>query len=299
MKTADVEIAHLSDRKRVIPAVEVAYKAPQNYLDNQFVYVLVSPRARGLSVGVNVNPDKHCNFDCVYCEVNRDLNPRVREVDVDRVAQELHRTLELVYSRRLRSQAPYADLPDELLNLRHVVLSGEGEPTLCPHFAEVVQTVMHARALGAFPFFKVVLISNATGLDLPQVHHGLRFFTRSDELWLKLDAGTAAYMEKVNRPQVPMAKVLENILHIGRQRPVVIQSLFASIHGEEPADDEIEEYARRLEELKAAGAQISLVQIYSATRPTHRSECRHLPLKTLSHIAQVVRKATGLQVEVF
>ena len=47
------------------------------------------------------------------------------------------------------------------------------------------------------------------------------------------------------------------------------------------------------------GAQISLVEIYSATRPTPHSECGHLPLKSLSRIAQAVRNATGLKAEVF
>ena len=47
------------------------FSIPRNFLNNRFVYVTVSPRAKGLSVGVNLNPDKLCNFDCVYCEVNR------------------------------------------------------------------------------------------------------------------------------------------------------------------------------------------------------------------------------------
>ena len=62
---------------------------------------------------------------------------------------------------------------------------------------------------------------------------------------------------------------------------------------------EIEEYVRRLNELKVAGAQIALVQIYSATRPTPSSACGHLPLKVLSGIAQAVRQGTGLKAEVF
>jgi hypothetical protein len=80
---------------------------------------------------------------------------------------------------------------------------------------------------------------------------------------------------------------------------VVIQSLFPAIKGSEPPIAEIAEYARRLRELKEGGAQISLVQIYSATRPTHHPACGHLSLKTLSAIAQFVRLATGLRVEVF
>ena len=63
--------------------------------------------------------------------------------------------------------------------------------------------------------------------------------------------------------------------------------------------EEIEQYARRLLELKKGGAQISLVQIYSATRPAPNSESGHLPLKVLSRIAHVVRQSTGLTAEVF
>jgi hypothetical protein len=79
----------------------------------------------------------------------------------------------------------------------------------------------------------------------------------------------------------------------------VIQSLFPAIDGEEPPLEEIEQYAQRLKELKAGGAQIPLVQIYSATRPTPNSGCGHLPLKTLSRIAHAVRQATGLKAEVY
>jgi hypothetical protein len=84
-----------------------------------------------------------------------------------------------------------------------------------------------------------------------------------------------------------------------RQHPVVIQSLFPAINGEEPPLEEIDQYAHRLLELKNAGAHISLVQIYSATRPTTHSECGHLPLKSLSRIAHTVRSMTGLKAEVF
>ncbi len=153
--------------------------------------------------------------------------------------------------------------------------------------------------MSGFPFFKLVLLTNATGLDLPHVQEGLKHFTRSDEVWAKLDAGTQAYMNKVNRAEVPLEKVLSNIATLGRQRPVVIQSLFPAINGEEPPLEEIEQYANRLSELKNAGAEIPLVQIYSATRPTPNSEFGHLPLKALSRIAHTVRRATGLRAEVF
>jgi wyosine [tRNA(Phe)-imidazoG37] synthetase (radical SAM superfamily) len=276
---------------------ETAFDRPRDFLGNRFVYAVISSRARGLSVGVNINPDQKCNFDCSYCEVNRQHPARDTKVDVDVMASELRKTLAFIQSGRLAERQWFHSLPAELLKLRQVALSGDGEPTLSPDFVEAVQAVVRVRALGGF--FKIVLYTNGTGLDQPHVLRGLEFLTKSDEVWIKLDGGTQSFIEKVNHPDVPLEKIISNILLVGRNRPVVIQSLFPSIHGEEPPFEEIQEYAQRLKELKAGGAQISLVQIYSAARPGVNSDLGHLPLRVLSQIAQTVRQTTGIRAEVF
>ena len=288
------------EKKRHLLVREIAFDRPRDFLNNRFVYAVISPRARGLTLGVNMNPDKRCNFDCLYCEVDRATLPEPSALHVDVMATELQRTLAHILQGRLREHPQYQSLPDELLQLRHVALSGDGEPTLSPQFAEVVHAVVHIRALGGFPFFKIVLLTNATGLDRSQVQESLKRFTKSDEIWVKLDGGTQEYLDKVCRlKDVTLGKILSNILHLARQRPVVIQSLFPAINGEEPSAEDIEQFAHRLKELKSDGAQISLVQIYSANRPMSHNECGHLPLKTLSHIVQVVRQVSGLRAEVF
>ena len=290
--------AHPSHHRK--PAhTETAFGCPRNFLDNRFVYTVISARARGFSIGVNITPDRLCNFDCVYCEVDRNSMKREDHLDIDVMTHELQRTLALVYSGQVRRLPQYSALHDELLELRHVALSGDGEPTLSSSFADAVRSVIHVRALGKFPFFKVVLITNGSGFDRPEVQQSLKLLSTNDEVWIKLDAGTQAYMDRVNHPKVDLSKVLANILWVGRQRPVVIQSLFPLIAGNEPPTEEIEQYAHRLQELTAGGAQISLVQIYSASRPIAHLECSHLPLKCLSHIAQTIRQATGLHVEVY
>jgi wyosine [tRNA(Phe)-imidazoG37] synthetase (radical SAM superfamily) len=280
-----------------VPARETAFDRPRDFLGNRFVYAVISSRAGGLALGVNMNPDKRCNFDCAYCEVDRRVPAHEPRLDVDVMAQELHKTILFIRSGRLAAHPAYHMLPAELLQLRQVALSGDGEPTLATNFITALQAVVRLRALG--DFFKIVLITNGTGLDHPPVLRGLEYLTHSDEIWIKLDGGTQAFLEKVNRPGVPLEKILENILLVGRQRPLVIQSLFAAIHGEEPPLEEIREFALRLKELKAAGAQISLVQIYSAARPGSQSDWGHLPLRVLSQIAQTVRQVAGLRAEVF
>jgi wyosine [tRNA(Phe)-imidazoG37] synthetase (radical SAM superfamily) len=260
---------------------------------------VVSQRARGLSIGINMNPDRFCNFDCVYCEVNRELPVVDQKLDVGVMAEELDKTLFLVRSGRIREHPAYRGLSEDLLQLRHVALSGDGEPTLCPNFSEAIQGVVHLRARHPHAFFKLALITNGTGLDLRPVQESLQYFTRDDEIWIKLEAGTQAYMDRVNRSEVPLEKVIANILLVGRQRPIIIQSLFPLILGQEPPPEEIDEYILRLSDLKKAGARISLVQIYSATRPMAYPHCGHLPLKKLSQIRQRIKAETGLKAEVF
>ena len=278
---------------------QIPFCTPRNFLNNRFVYAVISQRARGLLIGINLNPDRYCNFDCLYCEVNRDEPVHERQVNLRVLIAELQEMLDTAFKGRLREFPAFQQTPEELLQLKQVAVSGNGEPTLSPIFREAINEVVHIRSKGRFPFFKIVLITNGSFLDQEQVQAGLNFFTREDEIWVKLDAGSQDYMDRVNRAKVTLRKVLSNILLVGRERPVVIQSLFPQIGGEEPSSEVIEQYVQRLQELKTAGAQISLVQVYSAHRPPHRPLCGHLPLKTLSKIAQRVREVTGLKAEVF
>ena len=278
---------------------QTLFGRPTEFLGNRFVYAVISQRAHGLSIGINLNPDKCCNFDCAYCEVNRDVGGRDGRVDLDVLAVELENLLNLTYQERLQEFAYFSTVPKELLSLKAVALSGEGEPTLSAQFAEIVREVVHIRSCGKFPFFKLVLITNTSGLDQPEVRKGLQLLTGRDEIWAKLDAGSQEYMNAVNRTDLSLKKVLGNILLIGRERPVIIQSLFPLLKGQEPPPEEIELYVGHLLNLKNGGAKISLVQVYSAHRPSHHPDCGHLPLKSLSRIAHRVREVTGIPAEVF
>lgn len=270
----------------------------RNFLSNRFVYVLVSPRAKGLSMGINVNPDKQCNFNCAYCEVDRRI-PGEPILEIETMAAELQSTLQLVRSGELLRQPAYQKLTPELAQLRHVALSGDGEPTISEKFLDVVQTVIHLRAKNTVPFFKVVLITNASRLADDTVCAALSLFTTQDDIWAKLDGGSQAYLNQVNAPDLPLEQILSNIASVAQVRPIVIQSLFPLLNGEGPDAFEISAYIDRLKSLQQRAAKISLVQIYSANRPPANHRCGHLSLKALSSIAQAVRRETGLNAQVF
>jgi wyosine [tRNA(Phe)-imidazoG37] synthetase (radical SAM superfamily) len=295
-----VPLALLPDESKstlVKPVNAFAY--PRNFLENRFVYFTISPRARGLSIGINLNPDRKCNFDCVYCEVDRTQPVADADFDCGAAAAELEQALRLIQSGSLRLLRPYHSLPSNLLELRHVALSGDGEPTMSPKFLDAVEAVVHVRARGLHPFFKIVLITNASALDRPEVQAGLALMTPRDEIWAKLEVGSQGLMDSVNRSEVSLEKIIDNILLTARRRPVIIQSLFCQVGGAVPSIADIEAFAVQLKGLKERGAQIPLVQIYSATRPTPHSNVRHLPLKSLSDIAETVRRVAGLNAEPF
>ena len=295
------ELAPLLPKRMTPPPHQAssAFGSPRQFSGNRFVYSVVSSRARGLSIGVNMNPDKYCNFNCEYCEVDRTVPPWESSLDVDVMAVELEQMLKFAYSGEFKKTSFYSNTPEDLLQLRQVALSGDGEPTLCPNFLDAVRAVVHVRARGGFPFFKVVLITNATGLDLRGVQDGMKLFTPTDEIWAKLDAGTERDIEAINHPGCPLDKILDNILLVARHRPVIIQGLFPRLNHQDPAPEMIDAYGLRLGELKRAGAQIPLVQIYSSTRSVTNLHCEHLPLRMLSAIAQRVQEISGLKTEVF
>jgi wyosine [tRNA(Phe)-imidazoG37] synthetase (radical SAM superfamily) len=281
-------------------SAETAFGYPAYYFDNRFVYAVVSPRARGLSLGIDFNPDKKCNHKCVYCEIDRTAPPRSDRLDMEAMASELTRTLELVRGPGLLQHSRFKVLPPELLALRHVALSGSAEPTLSQDFVEAVETVTHVRACRSAGFFKIVLVTNGSGLHLPGVANTLNLFTSLDEIWIKLDAGTQEGMARVNQPDRSIEQLTETIIRAGRKRPIVIQSLFVGLDGPELDGSEIQAYAKRLARIKKSGAKVSSVQIYSATRPRLSGPpVNPLSLKCLTSIARAVRKVAGLPAEVY
>jgi wyosine [tRNA(Phe)-imidazoG37] synthetase (radical SAM superfamily) len=239
---------------------------------------------------VDLNPDCRCQFDCIYCSVDRHAREPHGEVDVSRMLEELSEQLDAAGTDPVTGRGL----------IQRVVISGSGEPTVSPQFAEAMEGILHLRALRQQPFFKIVLMTNAVELHEPAVARTLKLLCRDDEIWVKLDAGSPAWMEVVNRPESPaFERVLTNLRNLGRQRPIVVQSLFPQVSGKTVPPLEIDNYTRLLKQLADDGVQITQVQIYSASQPTAEPGCGHLPLRTLSDIARQVRQNTGLKVEVF
>lgn len=271
----------------------------RNWRANRYVYPVISRRSRGLSVGVNLNPDKVCNFDCIYCCVDRKVPPAVRTIDMAVLEQELDHMLHLSQTGEIFAHPPLDQTPLPLRPLRDVAFSGDGEPTSAQEFPDACKLAARLLDSRGLRDAKIVTITNATLLHRPAVMQAMAFLDQHNgEIWAKLDAGTEQYYRLVERTSIPLQRVLDNILAAGRIRPIVIQSLFMLLQGQGPDAAEIDAYVGRLRDLVAGGCQIRLVQVYTIARETAEAYVAPLPDYQLDAIASKVR-AAGLAVEAF
>ena len=272
----------------------------RSWQENRYVYPVISRRSKGLSIGVNLNPDKVCNFDCVYCCVDRTTPATISEVDLDVLGNELDHLIGLGVAGELFEQPPFDQTPAHLRRVNDVAFSGDGEPTSFARFGDACRLAVETLEKHGRPDVKIVVITNATLFHQPRVREALRYLDdHNGEIWAKLEAGTEAYYREVERTSIPLRRVLDNILEAGRARPIVLQSLFMRLHGQGPPASEIEAYVKRLKELVAGGCQIKMVQVYTVARQTAESWCTPLPASELDAISARVRAETGLAVETY
>jgi wyosine [tRNA(Phe)-imidazoG37] synthetase (radical SAM superfamily) len=282
------------------PAQALFQSHPRSFEANRYVYPVLSRRAGGLSIGINLNPDKICNFNCVYCQVDRS-QPSAREaIDVERLRGELAAMLDLVNSGRIYEHAKFRDTPEVLRRLNDIALSGDGEPTTCPELEQVLETCAALRRRLGLDDVKIVLITNATMFDRPRVARALAILDASHgEIWAKLDAGTESYYRTVARSAIPLRRILHNLTDAARLRPIVVQSLFMRIHGAPPPESEQEAYCDRLCEILAAGGQIRLVQIHTIARRPAETWVSPLADAEVNALVERVRCRTGLPVAAY
>jgi len=276
-------------------ALDAFSRHPRDWRGNLYVYPVISRRSRGLSIGINLNPDTACNFDCIYCQVDRKTPPRTREVDLNVLGLELAHMIELAVGGAIFDDPAFGAVPAKLRRINDLAFSGDGEPTTCPLFAAAVQLAADLRRRHRLDDVRIVLITDACYLTRPGVVQGLEIMDANNgEIWAKLDAGTQGYYERVNRPNYPLVHVLENIIAAARARPIRIQSLFMKIEGEDPPREEIDAYIDRLREIAAAGGAVKEVQVYTVARPPAEACVGPLADATLEAIARRVQTEAGM-----
>jgi wyosine [tRNA(Phe)-imidazoG37] synthetase (radical SAM superfamily) len=267
---------------------------------NTFVYPVLSRRSRGISIGINLNPDKICNFDCIYCQVDRRSAAETHFVATARLLEELEAMLDLVQTGELYHDPKFADVPEPLRRLNDIAFSGDGEPTTFANIDAVVAAVAAIKQRRGLDTVKLVLITNASMFHRLAVVRALATLDANQgEIWAKLDAGTSEYYHLIDRTPIPFARILRNLQAAAQVRPLVIQSLFMRVNEEGPSPLEIAAFCDRLIELRAGGGAIDRVQVYTIARPPTESYVTPLDPADVDAIAAAVRGHVNVPVEAF
>jgi wyosine [tRNA(Phe)-imidazoG37] synthetase (radical SAM superfamily) len=272
----------------------------RRFEENRFVYPVLSRRSAGISVGVNLNPDKVCNFDCIYCQVDRTTQSETQFVETAQLLAELEETFKLAASGELFENPKFRDTPPHLRRLNDIAFSGDGEPTTYRNFDEIIGACADLKRRLALHDVKMVLITNASMFHRPHVERGLEILDHNNgEIWAKLEAGTTEYFQLVDRTPIPFQQILDNITAAARIRPLVIQALFMRVNGEPPSDAELNAFCDRLNEITAAGGKLKLVQVYTVARRPAESYVAPLSDAEVDAIVALVERRTGLPAKAF
>lgn len=251
-------------------------------LYDNMIFGPVRSRRLGLSLGINLLPTdcKLCSFNCIYCECGWTLGgQRPRFNDKDAVLMMLEQKLvEMVLG----------GTPPDV-----ITFAGNGEPTMHPHFEEIVESVVALRDKFC-PRTKVSVLTNATMLHRESVRRALR---RVDNPILKLDSAFDSTVQLIDKPlgHYSVADVVEKMKLF--EGECIVQTMF--LRGEfegqvvdNTTEEEIAAWLKLIGEIAPRS-----VMVYTIDRDTPAPNLQKVPVEELRAIAERVR-ALGIECSV-
>jgi hypothetical protein len=259
------------------------------------VYAVLSRRAGGVSVGVNLNPNDACNWRCLYCQVPGLTRGGPPPLDLELLERELGGVLDEVAQGRFLEAEGTTAPP----RLQDVAFSGNGEPTLAPEFPRAVEVAERAlRVRGLLPAVQLRLITNGSALDRVEVQEGLsRLGAAGGEAWFKVDVVGAEAAARVNGVSLRPELVERRLEGCAARCRTWVQTCLFGLDGQGPGEAALQGllglYGR-------AGPRLAGVHLYGLARPSLQPEAprlHRLDAGWLEAFGARVR-ALGLQVRV-
>ncbi|MCX4241563.1 radical SAM protein [Paraliomyxa miuraensis] len=238
-----------------------------------YVYPVVSRRAGGVSVGINLNPNNACNWRCVYCQVPGLVRGAAPPIDVDRLEAELRGFL----GRAQRQEWLERNVEEPYRRVVDVAFSGNGEPTTSDQLDEIVARVLDVLHGEGLADLNKVLITNGSQLHRPAVQPAVERLGRAGgEAWFKFDSATAAGRKAINDAAGSPQRARENLRICAGLCRTRIQTCVIAIDGEPPSEAEQSAYLAFLAEELAAGTALHDVLLYGMARPPQQPGAQRL-----------------------
>lgn len=235
----------------------------------RYVYPVVSRRAGGVSIGINLNPNNACNWRCIYCQVPNLTRGTAPPVDLPLLEKELGGFLhELQHGDFMQR------VPPEARRINDIAISGNGEPTSADEFVEVIELIGRLKPAE----LKLVLITNGSLMQRDNVQQGLRLMAQlNGEVWFKLDRASEAGMALINDTKMTMEKVQQNLeTAISCCPDTWLQTCWFALDGIEPSAHDEDDYLVFLSALMSSGVEPKGVLLYGLARPSLQLEAPRL-----------------------
>lgn len=259
-----------------------------------YVYPVISRRARGVSVGVNLNVNNACNWACAYCQVEGLTKGGPPPIDLGRLADELGRFLDDAIQGDFMARA----VPPESRRLMDVAFSGNGEPTSAPEFPDAVRLVRDALTVrGLLPEVKIRLITNGSLMHRQAVQEGVREIGEAGgEVWLKVDRVGEEATRAVNGVPVAPATAQRNLEICAGLASTWVQTCWFAMDGKAPSPADRDAYC---EFLKPLAARLAGIHLYGLARPSLQPGAERLgrlDAGVLESFAAEIEDRTGIRV---
>jgi len=269
-----------------------------------YVYPVVSRRAGGVSIGINLNINNACNWRCIYCQVPNLTRGTPPPINLDLLEKELRGFLnELLHGNFMNE---FVDEKDR--HLMDIAFSGNGEPTSAKDFPEVLGIV--EKVLKEFDLLnptshnpilpnpiKVRLITNGSLMDKAHVLESMKHLANiNGEVWFKVDAGTSEGIAKINDVNMSITSVIKRLKACAENCPTFIQTCMVKIDGQPPSEEEIDAYIALLSQVKD---DIQGVHLYGLARPSMQAEAPRLGRLSPEWLEGVASKIRALGLACF
>ncbi|MDP2882455.1 MAG: radical SAM protein [Azonexus sp.] len=262
----------------------------------RYVYPVISRRAGGVSIGINLNPNNACNWACVYCQVDNLTRGGPPPIDLDCLERELAGFLD----DALNGDFMQRQVPPEAQRLMDVAFSGNGEPTSAAEFADAVGVV--GKVLERFDQkgkLVVRLITNGSLMHRTEVQSGIHHLAEvGGEVWFKMDRATADEVAEINGIPWKMLKTSKNLEICAGLAPTWVQTCWFALDGLAPSAASRAAYCQLLRPL---AGKLAGIHLYGLARPSLQPAAPRLsalPARALLDFAGQVEKETGIRVVV-
>ncbi|MBM3115583.1 radical SAM protein [Jeongeupia naejangsanensis] len=261
-----------------------------------YVYPVVSRRAGGVSVGINLNPNNACNWRCVYCQVPDLQRGGPPPIDLRQLETELVAMLDdVVHGDFMRER-----VSEGARRLNDIAFSGNGEPTMSAAFPEAVALVGRVMArFGLTGKIKLVLITNGSQLYKPAVQQAIAAMAGlGGEVWYKLDRAPQDGFSAVNQVQLKASAVREHLAAASSRCPTWLQTCMFAIDGALPDKAVQDAYLDYLASLCASGVTLQGVLLYGLARPSMQIEAPRLSAAPGEWMQALAARIEGLGLSV-